>query len=255
MTKENLSPVVDRIKKLFALSKSPNENEAALALSRAQELMFKYNVEQEDLVTDEVDEIVEITFKVTARFSEYKNTLAYWIGQAFMVKPLLFKMKEVKYPSRTVHHIKFIGTKSDLSVATFVYGYLVDIIDAKALEYYHSIKSILGKHSPSESRKIKSDYSRGFVLALTEKFKAIIKLKMRNIYTEQVSNALVVVKEARIQKYIDDKEMDIKDRKGGSSDINPNHYYSGKDAGEKQGIHAGIGNKQPQSQPALAWRA
>ena len=41
--------VVELIQKLLALSKSPNENEAALALSKAQELLLKYNLEVADL--------------------------------------------------------------------------------------------------------------------------------------------------------------------------------------------------------------
>lgn len=39
------SNVVDLIQKLLALSKSPNENEAAAAMSKAQELLIKYNLD------------------------------------------------------------------------------------------------------------------------------------------------------------------------------------------------------------------
>lgn len=41
--------IVELIQKLLALSKSPNEHEAALALSRAQDLLLKYNLEIADL--------------------------------------------------------------------------------------------------------------------------------------------------------------------------------------------------------------
>jgi hypothetical protein len=39
-----LKPVLERIARLFALSESPNENEAAAALTRANELLGKHNL-------------------------------------------------------------------------------------------------------------------------------------------------------------------------------------------------------------------
>lgn len=42
------SKTVDKIKKLLALAKSSNENEAALAAQRASELLLRYNLTEED---------------------------------------------------------------------------------------------------------------------------------------------------------------------------------------------------------------
>ena len=43
----NKSELIEKIKKLLALSDSSNPNEAAIALSRAQKLMEKYKIEQQ----------------------------------------------------------------------------------------------------------------------------------------------------------------------------------------------------------------
>jgi hypothetical protein len=52
----NIDKIKDKIKKLFALSKSPNASEAALALAMAQKLMAEYGVKQNDVDEFEVIE-------------------------------------------------------------------------------------------------------------------------------------------------------------------------------------------------------
>jgi hypothetical protein len=42
--------IIERIAKLLALSSSPNENEASAAAAKAQELLMRYNLKQEDIV-------------------------------------------------------------------------------------------------------------------------------------------------------------------------------------------------------------
>ena len=50
MTKEQ---VVSKVRKLFELSNSSNENEAALAAAKARELLSRYNMSMADLPTEE----------------------------------------------------------------------------------------------------------------------------------------------------------------------------------------------------------
>ena len=51
---ENIEIVKHRVKKLLALSKSPNENEAAAALRKANDLMaaYKFTLEQFSAYTE-----------------------------------------------------------------------------------------------------------------------------------------------------------------------------------------------------------
>ena len=55
MIKEEL---IDKIKKLLALADSSNPNEAAVALSRAQKLMERYNIEAVDLKIENVARMI-----------------------------------------------------------------------------------------------------------------------------------------------------------------------------------------------------
>lgn len=56
---EDKSKVIDRIRKLLALSESANEHEAALAAERAQELLARYNIDLFEVEDVEEEQPVE----------------------------------------------------------------------------------------------------------------------------------------------------------------------------------------------------
>ncbi len=58
MTKEQ---VVSKVRKLFELSNSSNENEAALAAAKARELLSRYKLSMADLPTDDMKTAVSVT--------------------------------------------------------------------------------------------------------------------------------------------------------------------------------------------------
>lgn len=71
---EHVEKIVQKIQKLLALSNSPNENEAAVALKKARELMLKHHIEQMDLDTAVSGEKFEIkNFPV-----KYPWMLSFW---------------------------------------------------------------------------------------------------------------------------------------------------------------------------------
>lgn len=55
--------IVDKIRKLFALSQSPNEAEAASAMQKAHELLKAYNLSMADVSAEEKPETASQTFK------------------------------------------------------------------------------------------------------------------------------------------------------------------------------------------------
>jgi len=60
MTTAEFDKIVDKIKKCLALSESDNENEAALAAARAQELMAKYQIEMAQLREEDPDATIDV---------------------------------------------------------------------------------------------------------------------------------------------------------------------------------------------------
>ncbi|MDR2186368.1 MAG: DUF2786 domain-containing protein [Treponema sp.] len=82
MTGKDIDKIIARIRKLFALSKSPNANEAAAAMEKAQQILQTYN-----LTWDEADEIVvaeeDIASSGGYRPPKYEVRLIVRIADAF----------------------------------------------------------------------------------------------------------------------------------------------------------------------------
>jgi hypothetical protein len=131
---EELKPVLERIAKLFALSESPNENEAAAALARANKLLEKYNLTR-GVVTDAAQQKAEkgMTDSLGAQVQAYKYTLvratAYlhdveWYRESHRRPTALWQ--------RTAYdkHIVFVGLSANVATALVTFPYLVATAEA-----------------------------------------------------------------------------------------------------------------------------
>lgn len=244
MTKENFDKIIERVKKLFALSSSSNEHEASLAIQRAKELMFKYNVEETDLC--DVEDIIELDLTLSNRFNIYQTTLAVHVANVFSMKAIIVKTKTGYH--KIENKIRFIASTSDMAVGTYVYSYLLNIIEQKSKEYFESIRYSKEKWTPSNSKKIKADWSYGFVNGVSQNLKKMqAEKEVLNPYEMVQEKALVIVKNAKIDDYIKEKMGKTKTVKN-KINFDKDSYMSGHSAGEKQGIFRGVGGNTNQLQ-------
>ena len=114
---EELESVKRRVKKLLALSKSPNENEAAVALKKANELMADYK-----LSSVQFSEYTETRVKGTKRFIRWRVVLANAVENLYAT---------YHYSDRA-GNIVFIGEELDVFMSAEMYKYLVKTIDRMA---------------------------------------------------------------------------------------------------------------------------
>ena len=114
---DELESVKRRVKKLLALSKSPNENEAASALRKANDLMADYK-----LSAEQFSEYTKAKVKGTKRFIRWRVVLANAVENLYA----------------TYHYtdhegnIVFIGEELDVFMSAEMYIYLVKTIDRMA---------------------------------------------------------------------------------------------------------------------------
>lgn len=233
--------VLDKIRKLLALAQSPNENEAALALSRAKELMLRYNIDNMDLENDSVEDIIEIDFKISHQHEESSLRFVYWLGKAFLVKPILIKRNIGEDKIKFEKFIRFIGKQADVAVSTFVFSYMMNILDIKSKEY-------------SKKKQIRKDFDLGFITAICKKLEQIEESRISGMtfHDEHPENALVVSSNALIESFIKEKYNDkINEGKQTEVEFDPNAFHDGFVQGEKQGIFAGVENKPKPSKKKI----
>lgn len=114
---DELESVKRRVKKLIALSKSPNENEAASALRKANDLMADYK-----LTAEQFSDYTKAKVKGTKRLIRWRVVLANAVENLYA----------------TFHYtdhegnIVFIGEELDVFMSTEMYKYLVKTTDRMA---------------------------------------------------------------------------------------------------------------------------
>jgi hypothetical protein len=131
---DNKEKVIDRIRKLLALSTSPNENEAASAAQKAQSLLAEYNLELGDVVEKKKEQ-----FKVgtpVAVPSSFKYPWVWRLGQA-VAKLYFCDHYVVRYQKEDRH--TFVGADHNIMVAQMMFVYLYQTVDRLAKQGAKSV--------------------------------------------------------------------------------------------------------------------
>ncbi len=115
--------VLSRVARLLALADSPNENEAQAAMSAAQRLMLRYNIDQAQARSSERNYGFRQVGRVTGRVSEAERILAGLLVNHFFVdaiwvtayQPTLGKPGSV---------LEICGTQANLEMAAYVHAFM-----------------------------------------------------------------------------------------------------------------------------------
>lgn len=120
--------IIEKIRKLLRLSRSSNPHEARLAMQRALEMAREHDVSIEGLNPDEQSKEKTITHRSTADYRriDYDKEYAVRIcSRFFRITPIFVTDLAIRngWPVE-VKRVTFVGTKSDLEIAFYVYGFL-----------------------------------------------------------------------------------------------------------------------------------
>src|SRR6056297_3342508 len=108
--------IIDKIKKLLALSKSPNEKEAASALQKAKALLAKYGIDFSEINKANIN-ILEKVFIKNKEISNWQYKLIECITYSTFTEAII----EVNDKEQ---EIKIIGRKVNVITAMNLYEYL-----------------------------------------------------------------------------------------------------------------------------------
>jgi hypothetical protein len=121
-------PVLERIAKLLALAESPNEHEAQAAMSAAQRLMLKHNIEVAVSGTA-TSYCFRHLGQPTGRISEHERRLAMILDQFFFVQVIWVPVWRVS-ESKRGSVLEVCGTRDNVELAAYVYDFLIYTADA-----------------------------------------------------------------------------------------------------------------------------
>lgn len=150
------SPVLERIAKLLALAESPNEHEAQAAMSAAQRLMLKHNIEAAVDGTSTAHCFRHLG-KPTGRVSEHERRLAMILDEHFFVQVIWVPVWRVADAKRG-SVLEVCGRRDNVELAAYVYDFLLYTADA----LYREDRKRRGDRSHAARRKFLAGVMSGF---------------------------------------------------------------------------------------------
>ncbi|MBI4963366.1 MAG: DUF2786 domain-containing protein [Desulfomonile tiedjei] len=191
MTKEE---VLSKVRKLFELSNSPNENEAALAASKARELLARYNLSIAELPPDDMNSALkptEASVRVGKAVRNWVKGLLIHVAEGFDCEHIIRR----RHGSDPI--LSFIGTPADAAVAVSTFQFLYRQLH-RLLE--RALPRLKGDNRNWSTAALKSAYLDGAVKRIGERFRE--QTQAIRAVERDGCKALVLVKEQMINNYM-----------------------------------------------------
>ena len=188
--------VLERIRKLLALSASPNKHEAATALSHARRLMKKHGLSDAD-VTDASQDgtMFELSMGASGFSARWKFVLVAAVSQAFFCDVVGLRVGKRR-------KVRIVGLKEDTDIAAQIFQYLLDEIERLVrVERRNPPNELLIDVILDVNRDLRSyldSFRRGAVSATIEKLRQS-KKSTDSSDSHPHSRSLVVAKPKRIE--------------------------------------------------------
>jgi len=210
--------IIDKIKKLLALSKSPNEKEAASALQKAKALLTKYGIDFSEINKANIN-ILEKVFIKNKEISNWQYKLIECITYSTFTEAII----EVNDKEQ---EIKIIGRKVNVITAMNLYEYLDTTVFQISKKYTSIVRDM-----------------ESFRYGMVEKIQQRLK-HSENTYNANNEKELIIVINRETEKenteYIKNKYGDV-ENKNYHDPVEENSYGLGKIIGGKISL-----NKQVQ---------
>ncbi len=209
--------IISKIKKLLALAKSPNPNEAANALKMAQELMSEHKIGISDVNTLDVG--VE-NAPATCRESvpRYEILIVTGISKAFGCKSIRSEICGKKI-------WRFIGLRHRAQIASYICQVLLRKLKSARADYIKSLYRVRSKYRKTQRA---DDFCLSWVSAVTDKLAPFAGI------SEEEEKAVELYVQKNYPMLLD---INIKKRSFGNAE----DYRKGFQAGNGVELQHGVG--------------
>ena len=225
------NPIIDKIRKLLALSNSSNEHEASLAASHAQRLLSEHNLAMADIESDiKPDSADRVETSVSKTLPKWVRHLSAGICSAF-------DCQAIHNPA--TGKLTFIGVGADVQIAVYTFTFLERTVRRLCTNY---VRHQVSDQTPNRQRELlRQSYYLGAVSTIND------TLRAQKQSTPVTSGALVPIKDALIKKTISEMGP-IRTVKSRKSYINAHAYNKGRLDGTQVGVNHGIGGSNSAQQ-------
>lgn len=154
--------IIEKIEKLIALSGSDNENEAKAAMLKAQELMAKYEIEQDRIDPERKKERPVVCFTSPMFCDDWCVDVGSLIANNFRCRAIISQRRN----SGGAYRLKFFGFEEDAEISINVFNYAVKVIRKRMA----TLRAIYRDADREFGRNEKMAYVDGFCSGLYRNF-------------------------------------------------------------------------------------
>ncbi|WP_395495799.1 DUF2786 domain-containing protein [Acetobacter sp. KSO5] len=159
MNDEQKKKLLERLKKLMALSRSANEHEAASALEKAQALMREFSITEDDLDLADYG-----TTESPAVFIKPRQRLPIYAGMLCSVIESAFGASAVWDTDGREAKVIWIGPQSKTEIAAYSFTVLARLLQKKRSEY--KFVALMRESSPGKREARADTYCEGWVMGV-----------------------------------------------------------------------------------------
>ena len=207
--------IIDKIRKLLELSKNnPNKEEAILALTKARELMFKHNVDIENIKKDDTN-----YFEKIVQLKKWKN----WI--IFFVMYLNDAFGTFSLYNEYTKRVYFYGEKEKVLGVSEIFEFLFEVADYLAMKEYRNYLKEYGT-----GKGIYLSYILGFINGVNN------ALEKQNREFEEYGIVIVTSEVLKQQVRKDKNAVDKREKRLFNKNINEDLNREVFDKGFDEGI-------------------
>jgi hypothetical protein len=224
---------IAKVEKLLALAQSSNENEAILAMQKANELIEKHNITHLAESHDASYTYVIIN-KKRKRIESYQRKICTILRDFFFVKIITSYLYD-PLSNDTHKTIEILGSHENVVIAEYCYHFLESRLVALWSQNRHRYKGSV--------RTEKNSYYMGLLSGFYDKLHSQREKKQATSKPQNRINSLVVAEDQRLNNYVSMRFPRLTTISRRGPRIYKGTYEAGVETGKKINLHKGVSRK------------
>ncbi len=226
--------MLDKVRKLLSLARSGNENEAFLAMHKANELIEKYNIDRiEQEKTAKM--VYAIIHHKKKRIENYQRRICLILKEHFFVDVVYSSLYDAT-ACQTYRTIELLGTVENVRIAEYVYYFLMNQMEV--LWKVHQCK----KSAPASRNK--RSYRLGVIKGFHEKLDRQAMERTREYKPEaggpRTMSALILAEDRALSDFTKIRFPRLSTYRSAGANIDTSTFQAGLDDGKQLNLHKGI---------------
>lgn len=219
------SSILRKIKKMFALAGSSNENEARTAMVMANNLLLKHNISMAEL-ENKKDYVHKFVGEVLSRTPVEFNIISTILSDYFFVLTI-WTFSYNAHLDKKGNRLEICGSPENVEIAEYVYFYLIN-----------QMESLWQKYKLDNNIKYQK-YKKSFILGVLMGFKEKLQLDR----TDSQERGLVWQGDPELNSFYHQLHPKIRSVSGGGHNVYEEASNEGFSKGKNLNLHLGIKHK------------